>query len=80
MRALFVTALLTVTVAGVGLAAAADGCGPGCHATIFGACVADGWGSSAPVRNECPAGAQPRPPCPSGYTWSPRKRACFASY
>jgi hypothetical protein len=23
---------------------AADGCGPGCHATFEGACVVDGWG------------------------------------
>ena len=80
MRALFVTVLLTVSVAGIGLATAADGCGPGCHATISGACVVDGWASGARVWNECPAGAQPRPPCPSGYTWSSRKRACFTSY
>ncbi|WP_449382466.1 GCG_CRPN prefix-to-repeats domain-containing protein [Bradyrhizobium sp. UFLA05-112] len=80
MKALFVTALLAATVAGIGLASAADGCGPGCRTTVSGACVVDGWGSGARGWNECPAGAQPRPPCPSGYTWSPRKRACFASY
>ncbi|WP_458146478.1 GCG_CRPN prefix-to-repeats domain-containing protein [Bradyrhizobium sp. UFLA05-109] len=79
MKALFVTALVTAIVAGVGLARAADGCGPGCHATISGACVVDGWGSGARVWNECPAGAHPRRPCPSGYFWSRRMRACFAS-
>jgi hypothetical protein len=78
MRALLVTVLVAATFVGIGVAAAADGCGPGCRATISGACVVDGWGSGARVRNECPAGAQPRPPCPSGYVWDRRKRACFS--
>ena len=50
-------------------------CGPGCHISLYGACVVDGWGT---VRNECPAGTRPRPPCPYGYVWRPRSHACFA--
>jgi hypothetical protein len=62
----------------VGAADAADGCGTGCHATIFGACVADGWGTGARVWNECPATSRPRPPCGgSDYVWAARKKACF---
>jgi hypothetical protein len=61
----------------VGTANAADGCGVGCHATGAGACVVDGWGTGAPVWNECPATSRPRPPCGgSDYMWSSRKRAC----
>jgi hypothetical protein len=57
---------------------AADGCGPGCHATVFGACVVDGWATGARVWNECPATSRPRPPCGgSDYVWDARKRACF---
>jgi hypothetical protein len=62
---------------GAGSAAAFDDCGPGCHATIFGACVVDGWGTGARVRNECPAGARPRPPCARDYFWSRQMHACF---
>ena len=56
-------------------ASAWDECGPGCHSTPGGACVVDGWGTGA--WNECPAGAQPRPPCPSRYQWRPKMHACF---
>ena len=60
-------------------AANADGlCGPGCHTSTFGVCVADGWGTGARVRNECPATTRPRPPCGGpDYVWSSRKQACF---
>jgi|GraSoiStandDraft_45_1057281.scaffolds.fasta_scaffold36492_3 hypothetical protein len=68
MRASLIAALLAILTS-IGVANAADGCGPGYHSTPGGACVVDGWGSSAPVWNECPAGAHPRPPCPSGYQW-----------
>jgi hypothetical protein len=62
----------------VSTANAADGCGPGCHATVAGACVVDGWSMGARVRNECPATSHPRPPCGgSDYIWSPGKRACI---
>jgi len=54
-------------------AAAAGSCGPGCHATLSGACVVDGWGA---VRNECPVTTRPRPSCPFGYEWKPRQQAC----
>jgi hypothetical protein len=37
----------------VSAANAADGCGPGCHATVSGACVIDGWTTGA-FPNECP--------------------------
>ncbi len=77
MKALFITALLAASLSGIDFASAADACGPGCHATVYGACVVDGWGSGARVWNECPAGAQPRPPCPSGYTWRRTMHACF---
>ena len=37
----------------VSAANAADGCGRGCHATVSGACVIDGWTTGA-FPNECP--------------------------
>jgi hypothetical protein len=61
---------------GVGASQAADQCGPGCHAAINGGCVVDGWQAGAPVRNECPAGAHPRPPCYAPYVWSRHAKAC----
>jgi hypothetical protein len=76
---LFLAVLFAGTVACWGGANAADGCGPGCHSTVSGACVVDGWGN-VPVRNECPAGARPRPPCgAAGYVWRKRYQACFQS-
>lgn len=71
------TVLFTIALAGISPAKAADGCGPGCHSTVMGACVVDAWGTGARVWNECPAGARPRPPCPSGYVWRRHYRACF---
>jgi hypothetical protein len=72
MRTLFVAALIAGSVSFFGLANAADGCGVGCHTSISGACVVDGWGT---VRNECPAGSRPRPPCPRDMRW--RHGACM---
>ena len=76
MRRLFVVLLFAGTFASIGSARAADGCGFGCHATSNGACVVDGWAAGIPVRNECPAGARPRPPCGEGYVWRKQFRAC----
>ena len=73
----FLIAALVAIVPVIGPANAADGCGPGCHATAGGACVVDGWATGAPVWNECPAGASPRPPCGYGYAWRQSMRACF---
>lgn len=70
-------AVLFLIVNSIVPASAADGCGPGCHSTSGGACVVDGWGTGARVWNECPAGARPRPPCPSAYQWRPKMHACF---
>jgi hypothetical protein len=78
MRTFLIAALFAI-VPGIGPASAADGCGPGCHSTPGGACVVDGWGTGARTWNECPAGAQPRPPCGYGYVWRRGKRACFAA-
>jgi hypothetical protein len=76
MRTFLIAALFSI-VASVGPADAADGCGPGCHSTAGGACVVDGWGTGAPILNECPAGAHPSPPCSRGYVWRANMRACF---
>lgn len=76
MRACLIAVLFAIMNSIVS-AHAANECGPGCHSTPSGACVADGWASGARVWNECPAGAHPRPPCPSGYQWRPKMQACF---
>lgn len=60
-------------------AVAADGCGVGCHSTISGACVVDGWGTGAHVWNACPVTSRARPPCGPGYVWHRAKRACLQS-
>jgi hypothetical protein len=49
-----------------GVAHAADGCGTGCHATIAGACVVDGWGTGKKVWNECPATSRAVLPAAAG--------------
>jgi hypothetical protein len=81
MKAVFIPVLfatiLATTLATTDVASAFDECGLGCHPTIYGVCVVDGWGSGARVWNECPAGSRPRPPCPSGYVWRRSMRACF---
>jgi hypothetical protein len=74
MRNLFATVLIAGSLSIFGVANAADGCGPGCHSTQGGACVIDGWGATK-VRNECPAGARPRPPCGPYYVY--RYGTCF---
>jgi hypothetical protein len=61
----------------VGAAYAEDGCGPGCHSTVQGACVVNGWETGAVAWNECPAGAQPRQPCPQRYVWNRHARSCI---
>ena len=78
MRTL-VAVLFASTFASIGMANAADGCGPGCHMARNGGCVIDGWGTGASLWNECPAGARPRPPCYYPFVWRPRYRACFAT-
>ena len=70
-------AVLTALLAGIGTVQADDSCGPGCHSAVNGGCVVNGWDSGAPVWNECPAGAHPRPTCGAGYVWSRRARACM---
>jgi hypothetical protein len=68
--------LTAILFAGLVLAferASAGGCGPGCHASMSGACVVDAWGR---VRNECPAGSRPVPPCPFGTRW--KHGACIS--
>jgi hypothetical protein len=77
MRKTVLVVLFVVGVSRFDVANATDECGPGCHPTSQGACIVDGWGSGAPIWNECPAGARPRPPCGTGYVWRPRLRACF---
>jgi len=74
MRSLFLA--LAVLIAGcfASVGSANAWCGPGCHTSIYGACVVDGWGT---VRNECPAGNHPRPPCPYDMHW--RRGACMPS-
>ncbi len=79
MKALVSAILLVAALACIGTAKAAGGCGPGCHVTLFGACVVDGWGTGAQVWNECPATTRPRPPCTYPYVWHKRFHACFAS-
>ena len=75
MRTLFAV-LFAVILSDLSPASAANSCGPGCHATVRGACVVDGWGRGATVSNECPVTTRPRPPCPHGYVWSRSFRAC----
>ena len=80
MRKLFVAVLFAAGAAGIGAAQAWDGCGVGCHATWRGGCVVDGWETATPIaRNQCPAGTIARPPCPYGYVWGKKYRACFAA-
>jgi hypothetical protein len=78
MKALLRTlaVLGAIIASGFSPAAATGFCGPGCHITISGACVVDGWGTGTSVRNECPVTTRARPPCPIGYEWKPRQQAC----
>ncbi len=76
MRAQF-GVLFAVIIVGLSPATAADGCGPGCRATISGSCVVDGLGFLPPdVTNECPVTTRPRPSCPPGFVWSRSFQAC----
>ena len=74
MRSLFVTGLIAAGALLAWSAAADAGCGPGCHVSLYGACVVDGWGT---VRNECPVPSQPRPPCPFGFRF--KHGACISN-
>ncbi|TWC01141.1 hypothetical protein FBZ93_104418 [Bradyrhizobium macuxiense] len=77
MKACLLAVLTTAALLGLTPANAADGCGVGCHSTAYGACVIDGWGTGARVRNECPATSRPRPPCGGrGYIWRRDLQAC----
>ncbi|MGJ4886849.1 hypothetical protein ACQR1Y_01575 [Bradyrhizobium sp. HKCCYLRH3099] len=77
MRLLFWVTLLGALAVGTGISAANETCGPGCHVAPNGGCVVNGWEVGAPVWNECPAGARPRPPCGAGFRWSRQARACL---
>jgi hypothetical protein len=68
---LFACCLIVLGFA-AGPAIAFDECGVGCHATMGGACVRDGWQQGLPVRNECPATSRPTPPCGPSYRWDRR--------
>ena len=72
MRSVLTAIVITGSILLFGSAYAADGCGVGCHTSSSGACVVDGWGT---VRNECPAGNRPHPPCPYDMRW--RRGACM---
>ncbi|WP_426438023.1 GCG_CRPN prefix-to-repeats domain-containing protein [Bradyrhizobium genosp. P] len=77
MKASLLAALTAITFLGCGAANAADGCGTGCHSTVMGACVVDGWGTGARVTNECPATSRARPPCGGhGFVWRRDYKAC----
>jgi hypothetical protein len=67
MRSLFVTGLIAAGALLYYATAASAGCGPGCHVSLSGACVVDGWGT---VRNECPVPSRPVPPCPFGFRYT----------
>ena len=71
MRKLLVAIVLAGAVTALWASRAEALCGPGCHITIYGACVVDGWGT---VRNECPAGTRPMRPYPIGTSW--KRGAC----
>jgi hypothetical protein len=74
MRFLVAAMLLSACA---GAAQAAEDCGPGCHSTAQGSCVVNGWEVGAGGWNECPAGAQPRPPCSQRYSWHKGAKACL---
>jgi hypothetical protein len=76
MRRIVVATLLSACLC-VGAAHAANDCGPGCHSTVQGACVVNGWETGAVAWNECPAGARPRPPCSERYVWNRNAKACI---
>lgn len=63
-----ILAIMFITGLALEAANAADGCGVGCHGTVYGACVVDGW-TVGVFPNECPAAAAAlsRQLCPRGY-------------
>ncbi|WP_374940782.1 GCG_CRPN prefix-to-repeats domain-containing protein [Bradyrhizobium sp. SRS-191] len=77
MRLVYPVMLLMAIAAPAGPTLANESCGPGCHVAPNGGCVVNGWEAGAPVWNECPAGARPRPPCGAAFKWSRQARACI---
>lgn len=72
MRTLFLAALLAGTVAGLGAADAAGGCGRGFHRGPYGGCVANGGVVvvAPPVVVERPIVVVPGGRvCPIGFVW-----------
>jgi len=76
MRLMFLAILLTGLMAEAQVSVANESCGPGCQVAPNGGCVVNGWEAGAPVWNECPAGARPRPPCGAAFKWSRQSKAC----
>jgi len=66
MRSLVLALAVLVTGCVAFAGSAKAWCGPGCHVSLYGACVVDGWGT---IRNECPVPSRPVPPCPFGLKW-----------
>ncbi|MGJ5181573.1 hypothetical protein ACQR16_32595 [Bradyrhizobium oligotrophicum] len=77
MRLVYLVVLAAGLSSSAGIAVANESCGPGCHVAPNGGCVVNGWEVGAPVWNECPAGARPRPPCGAAFKWSRTSRACI---
>ncbi|MGY3452132.1 GCG_CRPN prefix-to-repeats domain-containing protein [Bradyrhizobium sp. USDA 4353] len=76
MRIVYAVLLITLATSAE-RALANESCGPGCHLAPNGGCVVNGWEVGAPVWNECPAGARPKPPCGAAFKWSRQAKACI---
>ena len=73
MRYLFAAALVAGTVAGIGGASAAGGCGPGWHRGPYGGCQPNRAVVVAPapvVVAPAPVVVVPRRVCPIGFAWA----------
>jgi len=74
MRYLFAAALVAGTVAGIGGASAAGGCGPGWHRGPYGGCQPNRGVVVAPgavvVEPVAPVVVVPRRVCPVGFVWA----------
>jgi hypothetical protein len=70
MKYLFAAVLVAGTIAGVGGASAAGGCGPGWHPNPYGECRPNrGPVVVAPVVVERPVVVVPGRGCPLGFAW-----------
>ena len=70
MKYLFAAALVACTVAGLGSASAAGGCGPGFHRGPYGGCRANGVVVvPGAVVVERPVVVVPGRVCPLGFAW-----------